>query len=472
MSARPVPAWSLPAGEAPRDRRAEAWRAIVTRDWAFGGSRGDGRRLRRRQRHRAATTRSSARSRAPSRSSARARTVVDRRGRARRRLRPRHRLRRDRPLARAGLPAPQRARARRRRDGRRRPDPRRAPPRDRGGARVISLSLSTTKRRFAEELHELADLAYFNRTILVASAHNLPVDSYPWRFSSVISVGSHEERDPLDLVREPDPAGRALRPRRRRRGRVAGRRHAPLHREQLRRAAHRGGRRARPREAPRADAVPAEERAPPDRGERGRPRSERQRATTERTRHAAAGDARRRRGDLPRAAAVDRRRRPRRSSAPRQPRSSSSTRKRTSSSSRRSRARARATLVGAALPVEHGDRGLRARHAPAARRRRPHGRIRASPATARRRPATSRRASSPRRSSTTSARSACSSVLDRAPDRPFGLAELELLSRFSTQAAIGLDLLLRARRAQAALGDDGSAALVAPRRRPARRRGR
>ncbi len=39
------------------------------------------------------------------------------------------------------------------------------------------------------------------------------------------------------------------------------------------------------------------------------------------------------------------------------------------------------------------------------------------------------------------------SVLDRAPDRPFGLAELELLSRFSTQAAIGLDLLLRARRA-------------------------
>jgi GAF domain-containing protein len=53
------------------------------------------------------------------------------------------------------------------------------------------------------------------------------------------------------------------------------------------------------------------------------------------------------------------------------------------------------------------------------------------------------------------------SVLDRAPDRPFGLAELELLSRFSTQAAIALDLLLRARRAQAALGDDGSASLVA-----------
>ena len=70
---------------------------------------------------------------------------------------------------------------------------------------MISLSLSTTKRRFAEELHELADIAYFGRTILVASAHNLPVDSYPWRFSSVISVGSHEERDPFVWYANPDP---------------------------------------------------------------------------------------------------------------------------------------------------------------------------------------------------------------------------------------------------------------------------
>ncbi len=53
------------------------------------------------------------------------------------------------------------------------------------------------------------------------------------------------------------------------------------------------------------------------------------------------------------------------------------------------------------------------------------------------------------------------SVLDRAPDRPFGLAELELLSRFSSQAAIGLDLLRRARLARSALGGDGTAVLVA-----------
>ena len=53
------------------------------------------------------------------------------------------------------------------------------------------------------------------------------------------------------------------------------------------------------------------------------------------------------------------------------------------------------------------------------------------------------------------------SVLDRAADRPFGLHELELLSRFSTQAAIGLDLLLRARGARAAIAGEGTGALVA-----------
>ena len=52
-------------------------------------------------------------------------------------------------------------------------------------------------------------------------------------------------------------------------------------------------------------------------------------------------------------------------------------------------------------------------------------------------------------------------VLDRAPDRPFGLAELELLSRFSSHAANGLDLLRRARLARSALGGDGTAVLVA-----------
>jgi subtilisin len=70
---------------------------------------------------------------------------------------------------------------------------------------VINMSLSTTKRQFAEVLHDLADTAYFNRTILVASAHNMPVESYPWRFSSVISVGSHSEPDSHVFYFNPNP---------------------------------------------------------------------------------------------------------------------------------------------------------------------------------------------------------------------------------------------------------------------------
>ena len=73
------------------------------------------------------------------------------------------------------------------------------------GFDVINMSLSTTKAKFAGLLHELADTAYFRRTVLVASAHNMPVESYPWRFSSVLSVGSHEEPDPLTFFYNPAP---------------------------------------------------------------------------------------------------------------------------------------------------------------------------------------------------------------------------------------------------------------------------
>ena len=73
------------------------------------------------------------------------------------------------------------------------------------GFDVINMSLSTTKRQFASVLHELADSAYFRRTLLVASAHNMPVESYPWKFSSVISVGSHEDGDPLAFYYNPNP---------------------------------------------------------------------------------------------------------------------------------------------------------------------------------------------------------------------------------------------------------------------------
>ena len=73
------------------------------------------------------------------------------------------------------------------------------------GFHVINMSLSTTKKPFAAALHDLADSAYFQRSVLVASAHNMPVESYPWRFSSVISVGSHEEEDPFTFFYNPSP---------------------------------------------------------------------------------------------------------------------------------------------------------------------------------------------------------------------------------------------------------------------------
>ncbi|MGL6278891.1 MAG: S8 family peptidase [Gaiella sp.] len=73
------------------------------------------------------------------------------------------------------------------------------------GFRVVNLSLSTTKRQFATLLHDLADEAYFQGTVLVASAHNMPIESYPWRFASVISVGSHEGTEPLSWYANPDP---------------------------------------------------------------------------------------------------------------------------------------------------------------------------------------------------------------------------------------------------------------------------
>ena len=73
------------------------------------------------------------------------------------------------------------------------------------GFDVINMSLSTTKSGFAAGLHELADSAYFRRSILVSSAHNMPVVSFPWRFSSVVSVASHEESDPFVFYANPSP---------------------------------------------------------------------------------------------------------------------------------------------------------------------------------------------------------------------------------------------------------------------------
>ncbi|MCX4744429.1 S8 family serine peptidase [Kitasatospora sp. NBC_01287] len=70
---------------------------------------------------------------------------------------------------------------------------------------VINLSLSTTRPQFTDALRAIADEAAFTRSVIVASAHNTPVESYPWRFSSVISVGSHQEEDPELYLYNPSP---------------------------------------------------------------------------------------------------------------------------------------------------------------------------------------------------------------------------------------------------------------------------
>ena len=52
-------------------------------------------------------------------------------------------------------------------------------------------------------------------------------------------------------------------------------------------------------------------------------------------------------------------------------------------------------------------------------------------------------------------------VLDRPSDSRFTLQEMDLLGLFANQAAIALDLLQRARRAQSTLADEGDAAVLA-----------
>ena len=73
------------------------------------------------------------------------------------------------------------------------------------GFDIVNMSLSTTKKQYVDRLHDLADAAYFKRTMLIASAHNMPVESFPWRFASVVSVGSHESTDPYALYANPNP---------------------------------------------------------------------------------------------------------------------------------------------------------------------------------------------------------------------------------------------------------------------------
>ena len=94
----------------------------------------------------------------------------------------------------------------------------------------------------------------FQRSLIVASAHNMAVDSYPWRFSSVISVGSHDQPGAFTWYANPTPPVELFA-----RGvdvdvAWGGRWHDHCDRKQLRDAAHHRNLRAHPRQAPYAHA--------------------------------------------------------------------------------------------------------------------------------------------------------------------------------------------------------------------------
>jgi subtilisin len=74
------------------------------------------------------------------------------------------------------------------------------------GMDVCNVSMGTTKKNFFGLLHNLADRAYFQKTMLVTAANNMPVPSFPSLYASVISVASHEgAHDPYLFYYNPSP---------------------------------------------------------------------------------------------------------------------------------------------------------------------------------------------------------------------------------------------------------------------------
>ena len=70
---------------------------------------------------------------------------------------------------------------------------------------VVNLSLSTKSADYFVLLHELADRANFQGTILVAAASNLPSASYPSLYSSVLSVAARPGSDSRGFAYNPEP---------------------------------------------------------------------------------------------------------------------------------------------------------------------------------------------------------------------------------------------------------------------------
>lgn len=75
----------------------------------------------------------------------------------------------------------------------------------RQGFPVINLSLSSRSDALFGLFHELADQAYFANVLMVCAANNVPGESYPSLFASVLSVAAHDRPDPAAWFYNPRP---------------------------------------------------------------------------------------------------------------------------------------------------------------------------------------------------------------------------------------------------------------------------
>ena len=73
------------------------------------------------------------------------------------------------------------------------------------GVTVMNLSLSSKSEALFGTFHDLADRAYFANALLVCAANNVPGNSYPSLFASVISVAAHDLPDAAAWFYNPRP---------------------------------------------------------------------------------------------------------------------------------------------------------------------------------------------------------------------------------------------------------------------------
>jgi subtilisin len=73
------------------------------------------------------------------------------------------------------------------------------------GMTVANLSLSSKSDALFAPLHDIADEAYFASTLLVCAANNQPGPTYPSQFASVVSVAARSGEDPWSLAYNPRP---------------------------------------------------------------------------------------------------------------------------------------------------------------------------------------------------------------------------------------------------------------------------